>query len=76
MQPQAIPQPTLNFVGLTVDEVNVIFAGLDELPQKRARGVTDKLFAQAQTQLNPPPAAPSEPQAEDGAAAPGLSDPE
>lgn len=84
MQPQPIPQPIINLSGLSIDEMNTIFAALEELPHKRVSGLIGKMIQQVNLQLNPPPAAPelngddankAESEA-DAAGAPGLSDPE
>lgn len=48
-QPQ---EPTVN-VELTVNEINVVFAALQELPHRVADPILKKLFAQAQSQLQP-----------------------
>lgn len=48
-QPQ---EPTVN-VELTVNEINVVFAALQELPHRVADPILKKLFGQAQSQLQP-----------------------
>lgn len=40
---------------LTVDEVNLVFAGLGELPAKVSMNLIAKLQQQAQTQVQQPP---------------------
>lgn len=47
-QPQ---EPTVN-VELTVNEINVVFAALQELPHRVADPILKKMFAQAQMQLH------------------------
>jgi len=38
-------------LSVTIDEMNVIFMGLDEVPQKYSRKVTDTLNQQIQAQI-------------------------
>lgn len=47
---------------LTLEELNVVMAGLGKLPLESSMNVWGKLKAQAEQQLNPPPA--EEPQNE------------
>lgn len=51
--------PTLNIV-LKVTEINVILAGLQELPFKVADPLMKSVIAQAQIQLGQQPAVPAE----------------
>jgi hypothetical protein len=46
-------EPTVN-VELTVNELNVVFASLQELPHRVADPILKKLFQQAQAQLGQP----------------------
>jgi len=46
---------------LTVDEVNVVLAGLGKLPLEVGVAVYESIKAQAQPQLQPVPAAPAAP---------------
>lgn len=48
-QPQ---EPTVK-LELTVNELNVVFASLQELPHRVADPILKKLFQQAQAQLQP-----------------------
>ena len=48
---------TFTFTGITMDEANIILAGLQELPAKVANPLTQKLQAQAKGQLPQEPAA-------------------
>lgn len=53
-QPQGeIPQPKLNFI-LSVDEVNLIFRALGEVPHRISDPVIRNLMAQAQAQIEKP----------------------
>lgn len=45
---------------LTLDEVNVVLAGLGELPAKTSLNVIDKVRSQAVSQLQPATAGPVE----------------
>ena len=80
MQPQPIAQPRITLSDMSIDEMNTIFAALEELPHKRVSGLIGKLIHQVNSQLNPAPqpAAAVTPEAApaDGAPAAGLSDPE
>lgn len=49
---------------LTLDEVNVVLAGLGELPAKASLSVIDKVRSQAVSQLKPQPMADEMPAAE------------
>lgn len=46
-------EPTVA-VELTVNELNVVFASLQELPHRVADPLLKKMFQQAQAQLQPP----------------------
>lgn len=48
------PEQELNFV-FKISEINLILQALEELPHKISRRMIDNIFAQAQTQLPPPP---------------------
>lgn len=41
---------------LTIDELNIVMSGLGKLPLETSMNVWGKLRAQAEQQLNPPPA--------------------
>jgi hypothetical protein len=43
--------PTFTFTDISMDEANLILAGLQELPAKVANPLTQKLQQQAQSQL-------------------------
>lgn len=51
-QVQEAPAPTVS-VELTVQELNVIFAALQELPHRVADPILRKVMEQAQAQLQP-----------------------
>ena len=53
--------PTFTFTDLSLEEANLILAGLQELPAKIANPLTQKLQQQAQSQL-PKEEAPAAPQ--------------
>ena len=56
-------KPIFTFTDISFDEANLILAGLQELPAKVANPLTQKLQAQAQSQMpkgETPPATPEE----------------
>lgn len=54
MNVQAQQQPTITINDLSVDELNIIFKGLDTLPHGQVRPLIDRLMEVAMGQLNPP----------------------
>jgi hypothetical protein len=52
-QPQAQSVPELTF-NVNVNELNIIIAGLQELPHRVVDSIIKKLFQQAQAQLGQP----------------------
>lgn len=50
-QAQSVPELTLN---VNVNELNIIMAGLQELPHRMVDPILKKLFQQAQAQLGQP----------------------
>ena len=50
-QAQSVPELTLN---VNVNELNIIIAGLQELPHRVVDPIIKKIFQQAQTQLGQP----------------------
>jgi len=50
-QAQSVPELTLN---VNVNELNIIIAGLQELPHRVVDSIIKKIFQQAQAQLGQP----------------------
>lgn len=51
-------EPTINLTDLSIQEINYILAGLQELPAKLANPLSQKLREQAESQLPKPELAP------------------
>lgn len=89
MQQRTIAEPRISLSDMSIDEMNTIFAALEELPHKRVSGLIGKMIKQVNDQLAPPRSAldlnggavgsgdqTEIPPGANGGIAAGLSDPE
>lgn len=53
VQSQSSPQDPTVKIDFTINELNTVMAGIQELPHRVADPILKKIFAQAQSQLQP-----------------------